>query len=173
MLTAFAFALLHTLVAQPVVVALLAIGIGIAVGINTKLIYGAISGIGVIIAPGLIVRFSESLSIYMNNDFGLLFLSLIVSTILTVVYPPDRIEFDQIKRSEIEDPGSAKIIEVDSASLMHRCSKLLSNKGYVLHSTMFGGYWIGEKNKKHVNRYSSSDLSDIAQWAIDAEDLSL
>ena len=90
MVTAFAFALLHTMASQPAVVALLAIGIGIAVGINTKLIYGAISGIGVIFAPGIVVKFSESLSNYMSNDFGFLFLSLIVSTILTVIYPPAR-----------------------------------------------------------------------------------
>ncbi len=82
----------------------------------------------------------------------------------------DDIESEQIDRREnervlkaIQTLESEKIIESKS-DLKYRCIEILREKGYVLHSPIFGDYWVGPK-KGNWNYYSNSDLNKIKDWA--------
>ena len=82
----------------------------------------------------------------------------------------DDVESEQINRREnaraleaIKTLESEKAIE-SKFDLKNRCQKILREKGYVLHTPIFGDYWIGPK-KGNWNYYSNSDLNKIKDWA--------
>ncbi len=84
----------------------------------------------------------------------------------------DDVESEQIDRREnaraleaIKTLESEKAIESKS-DLKNRCQQILREKGYVLHTPIFGDYWIGpKKGKGNWNYYSNSDLNKIKEWA--------
>jgi len=86
---------------------------------------------------------------------------------------------DDIESKQIDHRENAKILEAiktlereeeinSKSDLKKRCQQILGEKGYILHTPIFGNYWIGSK-KGDWNYYSSSDLNEIKKWADNAK----
>ena len=66
------------------------LAVGLAVAVNTKLIYGVIVGFSIPVAAGLIVRITSIINNYMGlketHVLGIVFLSLIAGLLLAITF---------------------------------------------------------------------------------------
>ena len=90
----------------------------------------------------------------------------------------DDIESEQIYRKEsdrvlqtVQSLENKNTINSNLEDLKYDCKQILSQKGYVLHSPIFGDYWVGSIMKKKRNYYSNNDLNKIKEWAKNAKNL--